>query len=97
MDLVAQQLLLHPKTLQRRLRDEGTTFPALVDQLRQEIAERCLGDTDLALGQLAKQLGYVEQSELSRSCRRWFGHTPAAHRRLLRGLPHRPPLSNDVK
>jgi AraC-like DNA-binding protein len=84
MKLVAQQLFLHPKALQRRLREEGTTFPALVDQLRKEIAARCLGETDLAFGQLARQLGYAEQSELSRSCQRWFGRAPGAHRRLLR-------------
>ena len=100
MDLVAQQLRLHPKTLQRRLRDEGTTFPALVDQLRNEIAERCLAATGLALSQLARQLGYAEQSELSRSCQRWFGRTPGAHRRLLREPTRRKAsatMSTDVK
>jgi AraC-like DNA-binding protein len=100
MDLVARQLRLHPKTLQRQLRHEGTTFPALVDQLRKEIAERYLADTALALSQLARQLGYAEQSELSRSCQRWFGQTPAAHRRHLRltqhSTPWRPHLSTDV-
>jgi AraC-like DNA-binding protein len=100
IDLVARQLMLHPKTLQRRLRDEGTTFPALIDQLRKEIAERGLGDTDLGLSQLARQLGYAEQSELSRSCRRWFGRPPSAYRRLLRETTRRragAAVSTDVK
>ena len=83
-ELVASQFVLHPKTLQRRLRAEGTTFPALVDQVRKETAERYLRDTDLSLTRLAREVGYAERSVLTRSCRRWFGRGPAAHRQALR-------------
>ena len=58
------------------------------------------GDTNLALSQLARQPGYGEQSELSRSCRRWFGRAPGAPAdwcEKRRGAPHRPVLSTDVK
>ena len=83
-ELVASQFVLHPKTLQRRLRAEGTTFPVLVDQVRKETAERYLRDTDLSLTHLAREVGYAEQSVLTRSCRRWFGRGPAAQRQALR-------------
>ena len=39
------------------------------------------GDTNLTLSQLARQPGYGEQSELSRSCRRWDAASPAARAR----------------
>ena len=47
--------------------------------------EHYLRDTDLSLYLVARELGYAEQSVLTRSCRRWFGRTPGALRRDLRG------------
>jgi AraC-like DNA-binding protein len=71
---------LHPKTLQRRLAAENTTFAELVDQTRRDTARRRLLGTDLSLHQICGQLGYSEQSVLTRSCNRWFNSTPAAYR-----------------
>jgi AraC-like DNA-binding protein len=42
MEAIAAQFNMHPKTLQRRLADEGITFAALVDEIRKEAAERYL-------------------------------------------------------
>ncbi|MGH3960421.1 AraC family transcriptional regulator [Mycobacterium sp.] len=78
--VIADQFRLHPKALRRRLVYEGTTFNAVVDDVRCEIAERYLRDTDMTLTHLARQLGYAEQSVLSRSCQRWFGASPASLR-----------------
>ncbi len=80
LDVVAEQFNLHPKTLQRRLAEEGTTFAALVDQVRKDAAERYLRTTRISLTHLARELGYAEQSVLTRSCKRWFGAGPAAYR-----------------
>ncbi|MGB9307673.1 MAG: AraC family transcriptional regulator ligand-binding domain-containing protein [Mycobacterium sp.] len=84
LDVVADQFHLHPKTLQRRLADEDTTFAMLVDQVRRETADRYLHTTGMSLSHLARELGYAEQSVLTRSCRRWFGSGPAAYREQLR-------------
>ena len=84
LEVIADQFNLHPKTLQRRLADEGTTFAALVDQVRKEVAERYLRDTQISLSHLTREVGYAEQSVLTRSCRRWFGCGPAAYRTRLR-------------
>lgn len=77
---IARHIGLHPKALQRRLAAENTSFGALVDQTRREAAQRLLLDTDLGLDRLCHQLGYAEQSVLTRSCKRWFGTTPTAYR-----------------
>jgi len=84
LDLVARQFALHPKSLQRKLDAEGVSFAQLVDLVRKETAERYLRDTELSLTHLTRELGYAEQSVLTRSCVRWFGHGPTAHRRALR-------------
>ncbi len=80
LEVVAVQFNLHPKTLQRRLADESTTFAALVDDVRRESADHYLSTTQMSLSHLARELGYAEQSVLTRSCRRWFGCGPAAYR-----------------
>jgi AraC-like DNA-binding protein len=84
LDLIAEQLSLHPKALQRRLAADDTNFAAIVDDVRRERAERYLRDTRITLTHLARELGYAEQSVLTRSCRRWFGCGPAAYRKGLK-------------
>ncbi|GAA3042551.1 AraC family transcriptional regulator [Gordonia defluvii] len=78
--LAAQHLGMHPRTLQRRLAGEGTTFAALVDNVRRDTAQRYLRDTNIDLGHLSRILGYSEQSVLTRSCRRWFNTNPTTYR-----------------
>lgn len=92
--IIADQFRLHPKAFRRRLAAEGTNFNAVVDDVRRDLAERYLRDTDMPLSHLARQLGYAEQSVLSRSCQRWFDAGPAALRaqwRQARPLPAAPP------
>lgn len=78
---VARLLAQHPRTLQRRLAAEGTSFGAVVDEVRRDAAWRYLTTTDLPLGQVAGLVGLSEQAVLTRCCRRWFGATPSAVRR----------------
>ena len=81
---VADQLGMHPRTLQRRLEDEGrATYAELVQDVRRRTAENYLRDTDMPLRHLATELGYMEQSAFTRASRRWFGMSPLAYRRTL--------------
>ncbi len=77
IDAIADQLNLHPRTLQRRLADEGAHCHDLIEGARREQAARYLAQPGLHLSQIAGLLGYAEQSTLNRSCRRWFGKTPS--------------------
>lgn len=87
LDVIAEQFDLHPKMLQRRLADEGTTFVAVVDQVRKEIVWQYLRAGQSSLVQLAREIGYAEQSVLTRSCRRWFGCSPTDYRKRLQSAP----------
>lgn len=93
LTLIAAQFGLHPKAFQRRLSAEGSTFAHLLDEVRRQKAESYLRDTNITLTHLARELGYAEQSVLTRSCRRWFGVGPTAARRLLRSSPNATPRS----
>ncbi|MZD08869.1 helix-turn-helix domain-containing protein [Streptomyces sp. SID5785] len=84
---VARLLSVHPRTLQRRLAAEGTTFEAVLDEVRRDAAHRYLTTTRLPLGQVAALVGFTEQSTLSHCVRRWFGTSPRALRRAADSGP----------
>jgi AraC-like DNA-binding protein len=80
---VAAALGMHPRTLQRRLRDEGTNFEDIKDEARRDAAIRYLGQPSIPLTRVAAMLGYSEASVLTRSCYRWFGSSPRKYRKEL--------------
>ena len=82
-EAIADQLAMHPRTLQRSLATESVRYQDIVDRERRDLATRYLAEQGLHLGQIAGLLGYAEQSTLNRSCRRWFGKTPRQYRAEL--------------
>ncbi len=80
IDAVAAKLSMSPRTLQRRLRDEGTSFQQILSQLRQETAYHYLLKSDYSSQQIAYLLGYEETRSFSRAFRAWTGQTPEATR-----------------
>lgn len=77
---VAQALAMHRRTLNRRLRNEGTTFQQVLDRVRFTVAKELLENAALPLPQIAAALGYSEVSSFMRAFRRWTGTTPSAWR-----------------
>jgi AraC-like DNA-binding protein len=72
---------LSPRTLRRRLAEEGSTWRKVVDQARLEACERMLREPDLTLEEIAARLRYSDQAHLTRAFRRWTGECPSAYRR----------------
>jgi len=77
---VAPLFELKPRTLNRRLRAEGTTFVALLVRVRYEIARQLLRDTRMRLTDIATILGYAETASFCRAFQRWSGTTATAWR-----------------
>ncbi len=90
-DSVARELSMHRRTLNRRLKDEGTTFQRCLDQVRFEVACQLLATSHVALDDIAATLGYASVSPFMRTFRRWSGSTPAQwRRRAVGGVLARP-------
>ncbi|MDZ7910485.1 MAG: AraC family transcriptional regulator [Rhodococcus sp. (in: high G+C Gram-positive bacteria)] len=83
LSAVADSLSLHPRVVQRRLAEAGTSFEAIFDEIRRETAWE-LSAVGLPISRIAAALGYSEQSSYSRACRRWFGESPRALRNRAR-------------
>jgi len=76
-DRVAAELALHPRTLHRRLREEGTSFQQIKDEVRRDALLYFLLQTDIELTSISERLGFAEQSVMSRRCNRWFAASPS--------------------
>lgn len=83
----ARALHLAPRTLHRRLRDEGTSFRAIKAALRRELAFARLEKTRRSVADIATELGYSEPSAFFRAFHGWTGEGPSAHRRSRQRLP----------
>lgn len=80
LERVADDLHVSPRTLQRRLSEEGTSFSDLLEELRRSLATLLLNRNDLAIHEVAFLLGYSEPSAFYRAFRRWQQTSPQAFR-----------------
>lgn len=69
-----------PRTLQRRMHDQGFRFQQLLDDTRRLLAQEYLRDTRLSLTDIAGLLGFSEHSALTRAFKLWTGTTPTRWR-----------------
>ena len=77
---VARQLGVSNRTLQARLKEEGTTYQAVLDNVRKELALSYLKDESRSLVEVAFLLGYADQSAFNHAFRRWTGASPRSFR-----------------
>jgi len=75
-DDVARMLSMHRRTLNRRLKEQNTTFQIVLDQIRFDVARQLLSCSDISLDDVAATLGYAGVSPFMRSFHRWAGTTP---------------------
>jgi len=81
---VASLLVLHLRTLQQRLKADGTSFRALQDEVRKESAMDYLQHSNLSLTEIALQLGFSELAVFSRVFKGWTGKSPLQWRKQIR-------------
>ena len=81
----ADHLHVSPRTLRRRLDEEGTNYQRIVHELRRQLAETYLRDSMLSIAEIADMLGYNDVSNFRRAFLSWTGRSPAAYRRGMRG------------
>ena len=82
---MASALNMEVRQLHRLLEADGLSFRRIKDKVMKELAEMYLKEKNIKLGQIARILGYAEQSAFSRSCQRWFGMGPRDYRKQLLG------------
>lgn len=82
-DDVAGRLHMSPRTLHRRLEEEGSSFRGIKEALRRDLALSRLTKTRQSIAQVAADLGYADTSAFYRAFTGWTGMSPERYRRQL--------------
>ena len=77
---VAKGLALAPRTLQRKLQEEGTTFQEVSDAVRKDLAQQYVQSGEYDLGTVTYLTGFATLSAFSRAYKVWTGRTPSEDR-----------------
>lgn len=78
---VAERMGISTRTLQRRLKDEGTTFQQILSGMREILARHYLRHTDMTTQDIAFLLGYAEVNSFLRAFAIWTGQTVSIFRK----------------
>lgn len=84
LERMAERLGVHPRTLQRRLRDEGQRFTDIQARMRLDIAKAALSARHCDMEVLSADLGFADRHSFTRAFKRWTGLSPSAYRRQQR-------------
>ncbi len=87
MRMVCEATGLTPRTVNRRLAEQGTTLRTLVNETRYSIARQLLRHTHLPVAAVAQVMGYSEAGVFVRAFRQWSGSTPDTWRKALPRKP----------
>lgn len=80
LQFIADKMHVSSRTLHRKLKSRNTTFQALLDETRQELAQQYLIETELQVQQIAERCGFSEAQNFSLAFKRWSGISPSEYR-----------------
>ena len=83
IDEVALKLGMPSWTLRRKLKEEGSAYQSLVDEMRRDVAMSYMKSTDLTFGEISYLLGFSTPGAFQRAFKRWSGQTPGEFRKAL--------------
>ncbi|EKF75021.1 AraC family transcriptional regulator [Alcanivorax hongdengensis A-11-3] len=86
IDVLAARLAMTPRTLQRRLQEEGTSFARLRDRVRHQHACDALQQAQCDMSSLAQYLGFSDTANFYHAFKRWQGCAPGQYRKQQRSV-----------
>ncbi len=81
LEALAEELHLHARTLQRRLRDIGDSHSSILARVRYGLARQWLKDPTLPIEDISERLGFSDRRSFTQAFTRWSGVTPSQYRR----------------
>ncbi len=79
--VVADALHMSPRTLHRKLQNRGTSYQAVLDAVRHELALQYIAQSSLSVVETSFLLGFSNPNSFARAFKKWTGKSPQAYRR----------------
>ena len=79
LEEIAASFNLGVRSLQRKLKEEGTGYQQIADKVRQVLAEFYLSSGNYQVKEISGLLGYNEVSAFTRAFKKWTGNTPTGY------------------
>jgi AraC-like DNA-binding protein len=79
---LASDLYLTPRTLRRKLSEQGTSFSGIVKELRCNAAKKLITETQLTIEDIACSIGFNDTSNFRAAFKKWTGQTPSNLRQI---------------
>lgn len=77
---IANQLYMTPRTLRRKLADQGTSYQQILNETRKHLAIKFLRETTLNMSQIAERVGFSDARNFRHAFKKWTNSTPSSHR-----------------
>ena len=84
LEQAAAMLHMSSRSLRRHLREQGTSYQRILDEVRLESATRLLRESPGSVASIGYELGFDNPSHFNRAFKRWTGQTPRQYRASLR-------------
>ncbi|MES9969992.1 MAG: AraC family transcriptional regulator [Candidatus Thiodiazotropha sp.] len=79
LSVTARLLHMTPRTLHRRLKEEGTSYQIIIDQVRRRLAVQYLQTSKFTIQEIAFNLGYTDPANFRRAFKRWENLSPSEY------------------
>lgn len=86
LEAISEELHLAPRTLRRKLTEEGTSLRTIKEELRRDFAMKLLVAEHLSVNDVSERVGFSETAAFCRAFKRWTGHSPSQWREPSRTL-----------
>lgn len=83
MEQTAREFCMTSRSLRRHLQAEGTSYRALLDEVREMVAEQLLSHDGMTVDEVAARLGFAEASSFILAFKRWKGMSPRQFRQRI--------------
>lgn len=83
IEFVADQLSMSVRSLQMKLKAEGTSYQKLLNTVRKDLAIAYLQERKVSKGEIAHLLGFSEISVFSRTFKKWTGQSPSEYQAAI--------------
>jgi len=77
---VARQLYTTPRTLRRKLAEQGTSYQQILNDVRKSLALKFLRETRLSMDEIAERVGFSDSRNFRHAFKKWTDSTPSSHR-----------------